>query len=149
MAAGTSHTWGLIRAASQGGRGAGTSSPDPPSPVAAPGEPQVLWPRGLFCSRPGGSKRESVLPTWKRKFWGPLEGAVPGPSCLLWPWGSPARASRVLSQMSSGMSQLIGLKEKGLPHIAASCTWQLGRCKVRSLASKQHVPPPRAAQGDG
>ena len=49
---------------------------------------------------------------------GPLRVRFLAPSCLLWPWGSPARASRVLSQMSSGMSQLIGLKEKGLPHIA-------------------------------
>lgn len=61
MAAGTSHTWGLILGPSQGGRGAGTSLT----------KPSGALPRGLFCSRPGGSKHESVLPTWKRKFWGP------------------------------------------------------------------------------
>lgn len=55
----------------------------------------------------------SLLPARKRESSGVSRFGVTG-------LGSPAKASllRPFSQMSSGMSQLIGLKEKGLPHIA-------------------------------
>ena len=47
------------------------------------------------------------------------KGAVPGPLLPAVGLGKPSEGlMRPPSQMSSGMSQLIGLKEKGLPHIA-------------------------------
>lgn len=65
----------------------------------------------------------SLLPARKRESSGVSRFGVTGLgslSGLPGGLGSPAKASRVRpsSQMSSGMSQLIGLKEKGLPHIA-------------------------------
>lgn len=86
---------------------------------AAPGELQVHLPGGLFCSRPGGSKRESICFQHGRGSSGVPEGGVPGPLLPAVGPGKPSEGlTRPLSQMSSGMSQLIGLKEKGLPHIA-------------------------------
>lgn len=65
----------------------------------------------------------SLLPARKRESSGVSRFGVTGLgslSGLPGGLGSPAKALRVrpFSQMSSGMSQLIGLKEKGLPHIA-------------------------------
>lgn len=56
---------------------------------AAPSELQVRLPGGLFCSRPGGSKREEEV-------LGSLRVGFLAPSCLPWARGSPARASLVL-----------------------------------------------------
>lgn len=103
----------------------GTRGRDVPSQTrdqAAPGEPQVLCLGDCSVAGPGGTTAVCASPQRGRGSSVAPEGAVPGPLLPAVALGKPSKGlTRPFSDVQR-MSQLIGLKEKGLPHYrSASC----------------------------